>query len=226
GDANTNRLFKLDNRIMIPHNDGLMRYDPLSNDFIPYTDLDSYFTISGEISAITQAGPHRCWLVKKQEILLFEIHFDSIKLLYRLLPEMFGFSLIEGYENIIRLDENLHLIGLDDGFAILDLEIMSQDRSDSTSLFLSQIDVVNDRGSVNRLDLTQSEHSLPWHENSVTFSWTTDQMVGNMTFFQYKLDGIDEIWSSWTSPSSVSYLRLPPGEYNFNLRSIAPDGQL
>ncbi|HAC14650.1 MAG TPA: hypothetical protein DCE78_01715 [Bacteroidetes bacterium] len=225
-DANTNQLFKLDNRIMIPHNDELMQFDPLNNNFIPYTDLDSYFTISGEISAITQAGPHRYWVVKKQEILLFEIHFDSIELLYRLLPDMFGFGLIEGYENIIRLDENLHLIGLDDGFAILDLEIMSQDRSDSTSLFLSQIDVVNDRGSVSRLDLTQNEHSLPWHENSVTFSWTTDQMVGNRTFFQYKLDGIDEIWSSWTSPSSVSYLRLPPGDYKFYLRSIAPDGQL
>ena len=224
--ANTNQLFKLDNRIMIPHNDGLMQYDPLNNHFIPYTDLDSYFTVSGEISAITPAGPQRYWVVKKQEILLFEIHFDSIKLLYRLLPDMYGFSLIEGYENIIRLEENLHLIGLDDGFAILDLEIMSSDRSDSTSLFLSQIDVMNDRGPTGRLDLSQNEHSLPWYENSITFSWTTDQMVGNRTFFQYKLDGIDENWSTWTSRSSVSYLRLPPDDYSFQLRSIAPDGQL
>ncbi|MFU8860144.1 MAG: triple tyrosine motif-containing protein [Cyclonatronaceae bacterium] len=223
----SNRVFKLDNRIIVPSVDTLYQWDSINEQFIPFTDLDDHFTDKGSVRNIISAGNQRYWIIKQNEISLFEIHFNSVRLIYRMLPEMYGFELMEGYENIIPLSDEQHLICLDDGFAILDLSRLNRPKQTQPLVKIQSVVAINNFGSGTRIETKDSSHVLlPYSRNTINVSWSSTQIVGNRTYFQYRLLSIEEGWSSWTATTSVSYPRLPPGEYSFVLRSITPDGQL
>ncbi|TVQ12800.1 MAG: hypothetical protein EA364_07965 [Balneolaceae bacterium] len=223
----TNRVFKLDNRILVPSADSLYQWDSINDRFLPFTDLDDYFTEKGSVRNIVPVGNQRFWVIKQNEISLFEIHFNSIRLIYRLLPGMYGFELMEGYENVIPLTDKLHLICLDDGFAILDLDKTDRPGYPQPMVQIQSARAASDQGSSFMIQTDKpGPAALPYHKNTIHFNWTTTQIAGNRTYFQYRLRTMEEEWSPWSAATSISYLRLPSDEYTFDVRSIGPDGQL
>jgi DNA-binding CsgD family transcriptional regulator len=224
---NTNRVFKLNNRIMTSFKDTLLQWDPIDEQFIPFNDLNPFFTEKGTVRNILPAGDQRYWVIKDSEINLFEIHFNSTRLIYRLLPKMNNFQLVDGYENIITLNTNLHLICLDDGFAILNLDLLNRASEVESSVRIQSVKAMNSQNSSPEIEaLEDPEENLPFRNNTINIQWTTTQLVGNRTFFQYKLAGIDDSWSDWTTKIQTSYQRLPSGEYTFAVRSINNSGLL
>ena len=223
----TNRVFKLDNRIMVPSADTLYQWDSINELFLPFTDLDSYFTEKGSVRNIVPVGNQRYWVIKQNEISLFEIHFNSIRLIYRMLPGMYGFELIEGYENIIALTDKLHLICLDDGFAILNLDQINKSESPQTLVHIHSAMAIDDQGTGIKIQTTDPDPiALPYHRNTMHFIWATNQIAGNRAYFQYRLRALEEDWSPWTDGTDISYMRLPSGDYSFDVRSIGPNGLL
>lgn len=222
-----NRVFKLDNRIVVPQGDGLYQYDAISGRFIPFTDLDELFTTPGGISAIVPADARTYWVIKKQEILLVEVYFDTVRLIYRLLPQQYDFTMVEGYENIVKLDNDVYLAGLDDGFATINLSQVRRDSTAGSSIQLTSIQATNQLEQTRNISFNPNESlNLPFNQNSLTFNWNTNQMVGNRLLVQYQLVGSDTTWSSWQSINSISYPRLLPGDYQFKLRALTTGGQL
>ncbi len=225
--AGGNKVFKLDNRIVVPHGDGLYQYDALSGNFITYPDLDELFTTPGIISSIIPAGFRTYWVIKKKEILLIEVHYDTIRLIYRLLPQQYDFTMVEGYENIIRLENDLYLAGLDDGFATINLSQVRRDSTAGSSIQLTSIQVTNQKEQINTIRLNPAASiELPFNQNSITFNWNTDKLVGSRLFVQHQLVGSDTTWSNWQSINKLTYPRLLPGEYQFKLRALSSGGQL
>jgi DNA-binding CsgD family transcriptional regulator len=223
----TNRVFKLDNRIMTSYRDTLYQWDSIDKSFVPYFDIDPLFTESGTIQNIVPAGNQRWWVVKHQEVMLIEMHFNSIRVLYRLLPEMYDFDLVAEYENVIALSNSLHLICLDEGFAILNLDKLDQNQYATPFVSIQKVESVTlENGQNPAVYKPIRDNELAYRANTIQFHWTTSQMVGNQTFFQYKLDGLDTDWSSWTTETNTQYLRLPSGRYTFHVRSIGINGML
>ena len=50
--------------------------------------------------------------------------------------------------------------------------------------------------------------------------------ASNNTQFQYRLEGLEEDWSEWAEATSHKYDRLPSGEYEFQVRTRRPSGEL
>lgn len=223
----TNRVFKLDNRIMTSFENALFEWDAINEQLVPFTKLDSLFTQKGSVKNIIPAGNQRYWVIKNSEISLFEVHFNTPRLLYRMIPEMYDFSLVESYENVIALNENLHLISLDDGFAILNLDLISSSKYPVPSLQFQSVTASNAKQeTVSVKPLTSGSVNISNRNNSVHIVWSTSQVVGNETYFQYKLEGLETEWSSWTTNTQVSFERLQPGSYSFQVRSIGINGLL
>ncbi len=223
----TNQIFKLDNRIMTSFADTLYQWDAINREFVPYTDLDEYFTEKGTITNIIPAGDQKYWVIKRSEINLIQIHFNSIRLLYRLLPEMYNFNLIEEYENIVPLSQNLYLICLDDGFAILNLDLVNRSKYPQPSVHIQSVEAANSQDEIRNLDASASSITeLAYRNNSLHFNWTTTQVAGNRAFFQYKLEGLKAGWSPWAPNVHTNYIRLPSGNYTFKVRSIGRNGLL
>lgn len=224
---NNNRVFKLGNRIMTSVADTLYQWDAINEQFVYFEELNQFFTESGTVKNIVSAGEQRYWIIKESEILLLEVHFNSIRLLYRVLPDMYNFNLVEGYESVIQLTDNLHLFCLDDGFAILDLELAHQSNLPNPSVRIQTIRALDYQDNeVLVHPENESDIELTYRNNTIRFNWATTQLAGIPAFFQFKLDNLDGSWSSWTAETQTEYLRLPPGSYTFSVRSIGQSGLL
>ena len=146
-------------------------------------------------------------------------------MLYRVLPHMYNFNLVENYENIIPLTDKLHLICLDDGFALLNLDLANQPKYPRPEVSLSDIQVLDALNEESEFSVSPDEAlEFSYQDNTLLFNWVTTQVAGNRAFFQHKLSGIDETWSKWTTQTSQKYERLPSGNYEFLIRTVGTNG--
>jgi DNA-binding CsgD family transcriptional regulator len=76
------------------------------------------------------------------------------------------------------------------------------------------------------LPLTESFFSLrhAWNTISVSFTYANTNIPFNT--FQYRLDPIDRGWSPWSEKASVTYSRLPKGNYIFQVRTLTSNGEI
>jgi len=221
----TNRLFKADNRIIVSAGDSLFQWDSIHQQFEDYSLLKSIFSEGGEVFNIVDAGNNRYWIVKKDEILLAEIHFNSVKLLYRMLPQQYDLHLVESYERIIPLSDQLHLLCLDDGFAVIDLNLISRMEIVFPDLAITKIKRF--RGlALQEVLQTNSNRKFSFSDDATTigFSWKTSLPVGAYRFFQFRLSGYDNKWSNWSPQTEKKYERLNPGDYTFQVRTLNAAG--
>jgi two-component system, sensor histidine kinase ChiS len=66
---------------------------------------------------------------------------------------------------------------------------------------------------------------LSYYNNYITFQFTgiTSNFARNL-HYRFKLEGLDELWSSLTSRTEVSYGNLSPGKYTFKVQAVNSEG--
>jgi hypothetical protein len=64
--------------------------------------------------------------------------------------------------------------------------------------------------------------------SNVTFTWTGEDDVTQTEdlLYAYKLEGENDIWSSWTNQTSKTYTNLPNGEYTFFVKAKDQAGNI
>ncbi|MGZ3932365.1 MAG: two-component regulator propeller domain-containing protein, partial [Bacteroidia bacterium] len=66
---------------------------------------------------------------------------------------------------------------------------------------------------------------LAYNNNYLTFNFIgITQKFPEKVKYQYKLDGMDEHWSSMTSKTEAAYGNLPPGTYSFKVKAVNSEG--
>ncbi|MBS1773530.1 MAG: hypothetical protein JST82_11780 [Bacteroidetes bacterium] len=56
---------------------------------------------------------------------------------------------------------------------------------------------------------------LPYRKNNLTFTFQAITLTGlEQIKYRYRIDGLENQWSDWSSVNSVTYSALPPGNYN------------
>lgn len=222
----TNRIYKLENSIVIPSEKGILRWDVISSRFIPFNDLNVQLQGFETCKAIISLPRSQYWLIKDDEWGLFEIRYGQAKLLYRVIPDAYSIELIEGYENIVALNDSIHLFCLDNGFALLNLYVVQRLSDSNEQPTITEVSAWN--GSETKTIVKANPKGtfiVPWRKNNVTFSFTSKSSIGIKHYYQYKLKGVDKAWSSWETNTNVDYKRLPPGNYEFLVRTLNPKGQ-
>jgi hypothetical protein len=224
-DEATNRVFSVDNRIVVSTSTSVYQWDAINRRMIPFPEL--FDALGGEagILNIIPVGSSRYWILRRREIGMYEIRFGQVRQLYRLVPEMYNLNLVENYENVVPLNDRLHLFCLDDGFAILDYEAVASKEMVTAPPILSEAQVWRTLGErrsvlVGSGDIRKISNAY----SNLGFSWVPPMPGGNKAFFQYRLVGYDRKWTEWSSKTSVTYLRLPHGEYSFEVRMLTETG--
>lgn len=224
---NTNRVFKVDNRIVVPSSDRLLQWDPVKNALVPFDEIVPQLEGFETARTIIPASANRYWFVRHDQIGMFEIRFGKAKLLYRLIPEMYGLNMVENYENIVSLNDSLHLVCLENGFSILNLHRLNRLADNDKPVAIREVHVWKNPDRYIKLmpDLAVQNKFKHGH-NNVKFLFTAQTPVGKKNYFQYMLPGIDTDWSEWTTATEVTYNRLPPGTYSFMVRSLTNKGMI
>jgi len=221
----SNRVFKMDNRIVILTGETILQWDAINKRLIPYYDIIPKLEGFEKSNMIIPAGENKYWFVKEKELGLFEIRFSDVMLLYRFLPEMFGLELVEDYENIVALNDTLHLICLSNGFSILNFNRINQLPENNYSPEIRELTFWKNperkiRSGNARLATFKPNRGF----NNVNIQFSSRGSFGEKKYFQYKLSQIDQDWSEWALTTEVTYLRLPPDNYVFQVRTLGNKG--
>lgn len=220
-----NRIFNVDNRLIIPSGDSLFQWDAMHEKVVPFPELNQQLGSFSATQNIAKVGSQQYWLFKDNEVGLFEVRFGLANMLYRLIPDLYELQLIENYENVVALNDSLHLICLENGFSVLNLNRLNRLQEINHPPRIKQIvfsNGVNDRKFMQPAPADEINMSNLY--NSIQFTFTNDDLVGRKKYFQYRLTGLDTDWGNWTSQSKVEYSRLPAGKYRFELRSLTVKG--
>lgn len=222
---NINKVFKVDNRIVIPNGRFLSRWDDVNNKVIPFKELNDQIEEFKSAEAIISIPENKYWFIKKNEIGMIEVLFGKAKILYRIIPQMYGLNLVENYENIVSLNDSLNLICLDNGFAVLNMYLMNQLKEINKPPIIKDILVWSGKGNKVKIDShSNSKIQIPNKYDNLSISFTSSEPIGQRKFYKYKLVGIDNGWSDWSYNSEVSYTRLPFGSYQFLIQTINSKG--
>ncbi|WP_255362837.1 triple tyrosine motif-containing protein [Tenacibaculum sp. MAR_2009_124] len=122
-----------------------------------------------------------------------------------------------GYENILSLNKNQFLTGVNNGYLMLDLE---NDKEKERSYEIS-IDFAKKYKQDLPKDmlLLNVEGEFSSSENNLDFYYSIPCFIKNIQpQYQYKLEGYSKSWSSWEHQSKILFENLPFGEYVFRVR--------
>ena len=70
------------------------------------------------------------------------------------------------------------------------------------------------------------DFKLPFSDNDIAISWSApDFDAFSAIRFQYRLLGLEEEFSEWTSDTRVAFSELPEDSYSFEVRALSPTGR-
>ena len=124
---------------------------------------------------------------------------------------------LTGFENVQWLGAQDYLIGTSVGYVVLDLEkVLEKDYE----VRITSVEKQFRQADREKLPLLDSEQSLRYEENNLTFNFTVAEYDKYTEVnYQYLLDGLYDDWSAWSPEPYVSFGNLPHGEYAFRVRA-------
>ncbi|WP_273447166.1 LuxR C-terminal-related transcriptional regulator [Neolewinella agarilytica] len=122
-----------------------------------------------------------------------------------------------GYENITPIGGDTLLIGTADGYLQLALSAVPLHQH---QLYLTSATALPAAGNPIPLALGE-EGEIPFEDHSVTFELAVASFEKYfIPRYQYRLLGLSEEWSGWSTESTISFPGLPYGEYVLEARSL------
>src|SRR5690606_21163786 len=214
-------LIKYKETILYAYNEGVFRYDASEQKFVKDTIYSNLFNkedfTSGKLVVDTKSD--KLWGFSN-----YNISYVSPGKLSNI-PSINKISLlsglrndVSGYENITNLKDNLYLYGTSHGYILIDLDKMVSKpfKVDITSISIS---TYKHGYKFNLIDKSLTG-DFKSNENNIEFEFSTPEFEKyNIPEYQFKLNGIYEEWSKWSTSANALFENLPYGNYTFYVKS-------
>jgi AraC family chitin signaling transcriptional activator len=202
------------------YKEGVYSYDKDNEKFNKDSFLSGLFSgdkyLSGKL--INETEGNSLWGFTKNEI----IYIEPGKLSNE--PEVNIISIPSevrknkpGYENLMFLDDGNYLIGTTDGYLIIDINKL-QHKSDE--IYLNEVAYRSLHNGYVSLNINTSAE-LENKNNSIQFKYSVanyDKLSSSK--YQYRLIGVYDDWSEWTTNSEAFFENLSFGDYTFEARAM------
>ncbi|MBT8276819.1 MAG: LuxR family transcriptional regulator [Bacteroidia bacterium] len=211
-------LASFNGAIYYAYREGIFKYDETSKEFIKDESLSGIFGgdqyITGKLIA-DETG--KLWVFTKDALIyIFAERLNNTLKTNRISIPVAQRTALDGYENIAHLDHQKYLIGTSSGYLLMDLDSRPQHFN---QISINRVISGSRSGETTSMDLI-TEGEFPAAQNYFTFEYSSpDYNKLHTTQYQYKLAGIYDQWSSWSTNSSISFDNLPHGSYEFMVRA-------
>ncbi|MBO3117119.1 LuxR family transcriptional regulator [Winogradskyella sp. DF17] len=208
-----------DGEVLYAFGEGVFKFDSAQRDFkkdsIFSKELSNSKYLSGKL--IADKTKNRLWAFTKNDIVYIEPGQMTQK------PDLNSIAIPEdlrknkaGFENILHLKNEKYLIGTTTGYFILDLAKIETPQNEIT--FNSIASYV---GQNPKKYLTVNESpKLSNAQNNISFSYSVPIFNEySHKQYQYKLVGLYDSWSDWSTSPEVTFENLPYGNYIFQARA-------
>ncbi|EDP72383.1 hypothetical protein FBALC1_14817 [Flavobacteriales bacterium ALC-1] len=214
-------VVNFNNSILYSYKDGVYRYDKGKNDFEKDSLLSEWLSenkyLSGKL--INDIEGNRLWGFNKNEIVYIETGKLSNKPELNVIPISGELRKSKtGYENVLYISDEEYLIGTTDGYLIVDLNKLRQNPDE---IYLNEVSYRSLHNELVSIDFNGEPIELLNKDNSLKFNYSvTNYDKLSSSKYQYRLLGIYDDWSSWSTDSEIFFENLPHGDYNFEARAI------
>jgi AraC family chitin signaling transcriptional activator len=213
-------VLSYNNSVLYSYKEGVYSYDKDNEKFNKDSFLSGLFSgdkyLSGKL--INETEGNSLWGFTKNEI----IYIEPGKLSNE--PEVNIISIPSevrknkpGYENLMFLDDGNYLIGTTDGYLIIDINKL-QHKSDE--IYLNEVAYRSLHNGYVSLNINTSAE-LENKNNSIQFKYSVanyDKLSSSK--YQYRLIGVYDDWSEWTTNSEAFFENLSFGDYTFEARAM------
>ncbi|WP_317194118.1 helix-turn-helix and ligand-binding sensor domain-containing protein [Hyunsoonleella ulvae] len=123
---------------------------------------------------------------------------------------------VVGYESVTQISNQKFLLGSTTGYVIIDLNRLTN-KAPEVKINQVQVSRLNGNNQKRLADITQ-ELELENKDNNIQFSYSISEYLKTpKPEYRYKLEGIYDNWSNWSTEGSVLFKNLPYGSYTFLL---------
>lgn len=214
-------IIKYNDKIFYAYKKGVFVFDDNKNSFIKDTLLSKLYSEDIYTSAklVLNKESNTLWSFSKKGV--SSIHPSH--LINQL--SIHNFSLSEdikegaiGYENVLEISKNKFLLGINNGYLILNTKSYENIIKESYTININSVDV----NQLEKPKVVQSlllDGNFSDKENNVDISFSIPSLTNDLGVeYQYKLKGQLDKWSNWSSSSKVHFENLRFGDYEFNVR--------
>lgn len=218
-------IFNLDNHIVFSSDKGFYIYDDIADKFSLYGGLNTKLGSFASSNKIIEAFSKKYWFINHGRVALADLSEPG-----HLKIDSNRFSILNGrmvqhYENISRINNQIYLISVDDGFVIFhDEDALLSRKVKLPPVLIRRIEDITDKTVTLAENLTtNSDVELPYSNNNIRITYALPFYTQARIRYQYYLDGYSKQWSDWSGQTQKDFTNLNQGTYHFKVRARIND---
>lgn len=220
GSYNIN-AFNLENQIIFSSDLGFYNYDDISDRFNRYESLNNKLGSFSASNKVINAGQGKYWFINHGKIGLAsfsepgKIFIDSNRF------DILDGRMVQYYENISQISNNIYLISVDDGFAIYTNTVDgNKAKVKLPNVLIGKVEDITDKYSIiTESGNSEDELEIPFTRNNIRISFALPYYRLSKIKFQYFLEGHSKQWSEWSTSTQKDFTNLANGTYTFKVRA-------
>ena len=216
-DSKLHGIYNVANNVVFASDSGFYLFDNILKAFKPYAELNTQLGTFVNANKVVPINGNSYWFIKKSHIAkIMFLNDGKLKIDSSSWNSLKG-RMMNDYEQILNVDDQLSFIGLDNGFALYFNQYPVQNK-------LPKPIITSILNTTNELYPIYEDLDIPNKENNIRISYATPWYSSAPLKYQYYLEGYTEGWSNWDEIAFKEFTNLSFGKYTFQVRSISPNG--
>ena len=216
-DTKLHGIYNLEGNTVFASDSGFYLFDNILHSFKPYEELNHQLASFASANKIIPIKNHSYWFIKKSHIAKIEISNNGkLKIDSSSWNTLKG-KLMNDYEHILSVNENLSLIALENGFALYSQE----SRTEKT---VPPPIITNIWNTTTEVLPVYEDFDFASKQNNIRIAFSTPWYSSSPLRYQYLLEGANQGWSVWEETSFKEFTNLSSGSYTFKVRAMSPNG--
>lgn len=219
-------VFNLAGKTVFATDAGFYLYDEITDKFHVYAQLNERLGTFANANKVLPADAGNYWFIRKGHVSFVGFGDEGKVTIDSMQFSPLGNRMLNYYENVNKLADDLYLISLDDGFALYRKNDHTIKGMSLSSPLIQRVEDITD--STARLVKFESTADLEiaYNNNNIRLTYALPHYSSNTILFQYILNGYSKNWSEWTDIPQREFTNLAQGKYIFKLRAKTVDGRI
>lgn len=219
-------IFNLFGKIVFSSDSGFYVYDHIIDRFKKYDELNKDLGSFSRANKVIKADENSYWFIEKGKVALVQFtEPGKIKVNSSLFSVLNG-RMVQNYENISKIDHNLYLISIDDGFVLFNQNLKEKKQALPRVIIAKMENIAANTLTITERASLSSPIKIKNQENSIRIHYSLPVYRQGKILYQYYLDGYSKGWSSWSTLSQKDFTNLSFGNYEFKVRARVNDEEI
>jgi len=215
--------FPFENKLVFSSDKGFYLYDEVSNRFNKYQALNNKLGAFATSNRIIPAGNHKYWFINRGKTGFADFSIPGKSKVETNLFSVLDGRMVQYYENISEISQDIYLISVDDGFVVYnDGNTSSKQQQNLPAVLVRGIydltdsyKIISDNGNAG------DAIAIPYNRNNIRITYALPYYRQADVKYQFLLEGYSKHWSDWSAASQKDFTNLSWGKYRFLVQATS-----